>query len=49
MLAQFTNIQAHDVIPINGILIMIADDGLYQYDYANVKDIKLLSKISVRL
>ena len=48
LLAQFTDIQAHDVIPVEGILIMIADDGLYQYDYSNVKDIKFLSKIGVK-
>lgn len=28
-------------------LLLIADDGLYQYDYSNLKEIKLLSKLSV--
>jgi hypothetical protein len=48
LLAQFPDIQAFDVIPVHGILIMIGDDGLYQYDYSNVKDIKFLSKIGVK-
>jgi hypothetical protein len=46
MLAQFPDIQTYDVIPVDGILMMIGDDGLYQYDYSNIKDIRFLSKIS---
>lgn len=46
-LATFSNIQATDVIPFNNILIMIGDDGLYQYDYNNVQNISLLSTIPV--
>lgn len=48
LLAQYPDIQAFDVIPINGLLIMIGDDGLYQYDYTNLQDIRFLSKISVK-
>lgn len=48
LLAQYPDILTYDVIPIKGLLIMIGDDGLYQYDYANVKDIKFLSKIGVK-
>ncbi|TSA33765.1 MAG: hypothetical protein D4R64_13495 [Porphyromonadaceae bacterium] len=48
LLAQYPDILTYDVIPINGLLIMIGDDGLYQYDYENVKDIKFLSKIGVK-
>ena len=43
----FFNIQATDVIPFNNKLLMIGDDGLYQYDYTNVQNISLLSKIVV--
>ena len=35
-----------DVIPYNNTLMMIAEDGLYQYDYSNTNDIKLVSKIT---
>lgn len=35
-----------DLIPVNNTLMMIADDGLYQYDYTDTANILLLSKIS---
>jgi len=47
MLAHFPNIQAYDVIPINGILILIGEDGIYQYDYQDIENIQLLSKIDI--
>jgi len=28
--------------------MMIAEDGLYQYDYTNVNDIKFLSKLAFK-
>lgn len=43
----FSNIQATDVIPFNNRLLMIGNDGLYQYDYSNVQNISLLSRIPV--
>jgi len=46
-LAVFSAINAYDVIPYGQKLIMIADDGLYQYDCRNAQNIQLLSKISV--
>jgi len=46
-IAYFTNISASDVIPFNNRLLMIGDDGLYQYDYGNIENISLLSKIPV--
>lgn len=46
-LATFSNIQATDVIPVNGILLMIGDDGFYQYDYSDINNIQLLSYIEV--
>jgi hypothetical protein len=48
LLAQFPDIHTYDVIPVKGLLIMIGDDGLYQYDYSNIKDIRLLSKIGLK-
>ncbi len=47
IIATFSNIQAYDVIPVNGVLMLIGDDGLYQYDYSDLSDIKLLSSISI--
>jgi hypothetical protein len=46
-LAHYPNINALDVIPFDNIAMMIGADGLYQYSYADIKDIKLLSKISI--
>jgi hypothetical protein len=46
-ISGFPGIHAYDVIPVNGLLFMIGDDGFYQYDYSNLKNISLLSHIPV--
>jgi len=46
-LAHYTGMDGFDVIPFNNTLMMIADDGLYQYDYSDMSQIKLLSKIGI--
>lgn len=46
-LAHFQNIQAFDVIPLYNILLMIGADGLYQYDYSDVNNIRQISHIPV--
>lgn len=45
---SYPNIKAFDVIPIGDVLVMIGDDGLYQYSYSNIQNITLLSKIEVK-
>jgi hypothetical protein len=45
-IAHFTQINAYDVIPLNGNLLLIGNDGLFQYSYNN-QNIQLLSKIAV--
>ncbi|MEO6315346.1 MAG: hypothetical protein ABIU63_18650 [Chitinophagaceae bacterium] len=35
----------YDVITANGIAYLVTKDGLYQYDYSDLQDIKLLSKL----
>lgn len=47
MLAHFSSIQATDVIPLNDVLMMMGADGIYQYDYSDIHDIKLLSVIPI--
>jgi hypothetical protein len=47
LIYTYPNIKAYDVIPVNGILVMIGDDGLFQYSYSNLNNISLLSKIEV--
>lgn len=47
-IAHFRNIQAFDVIPYgNKKLLMIGNNGLYQYDYNNLENITLLSVLPV--
>ena len=47
LLAHFPEINTFDVIPYNQVLIMIGEDGLYQYDYTDVTNITLLSNIPI--
>lgn len=47
-LAHYSGMEGYDVIPHDNVLMMIADDGIYQYDYSNLKDIKQLSKLAVK-
>jgi hypothetical protein len=46
-LAHFPNIHAVDVIPLENILLMIGEDGFYQYDYSDLQNIRQLSLIPV--
>jgi len=48
MIYSYQNINAYDVIPVGDILVMIGDDGLYQYSYSDIQHISLLSKIEVK-
>jgi hypothetical protein len=47
LIYRYSEIHAYDVIPVDNVLVLIGDDGLYQYDYSNVKNITLLSSILV--
>ncbi len=46
-IASFPNIKTYDVIPVNGYLFMIGDDGFYQYDYSDLQNISQVSIIPV--
>lgn len=46
-LAHYNTIKAFDIIPYQNIAMMIGEDGLYQYNYANLQDIKLISTITI--
>jgi hypothetical protein len=43
----FADVNAFDVIPFNGVLMMIGKDGLYQYDYSGPANMSLLSYIPI--
>ncbi len=47
LIKTISNIDAYDVIAYNNIALVVAKDGLYQYDYSNTSNIRLLSKIAV--
>ena len=46
-LAHFKNMDGFDVIPYNNVLMMIADNGIYQYDYSDINNIRQISFIPV--
>lgn len=41
------NIDAFDVIPYNGILLVVGESGFYQYDYSNLNNIAKISEILI--
>ena len=47
LLHQFEDINARDVIPYNGLLMLIAEEGFYQYEYKPSGEMELLSLIEV--
>jgi hypothetical protein len=47
LIKQFPNIETYDVIAYNHIALVVAKDGLYQYDYSDPNNIHLISKIGI--
>jgi hypothetical protein len=47
LIYTYPGINAYDVIPLGNTLVLIGDDGLYQYNYSDIQNITLLSKIPV--
>lgn len=45
---HITGLNTYDVIAINGWALVVAKDGLYQYDYSSLSNVTLLSKMSVK-
>jgi hypothetical protein len=48
LLKTISGMEAYDVIAQNGWALVVAKDGLYQYDYSTLSNIKLLSKLTVQ-
>ena len=48
LIKQFTGAETYDVIANNKIAIVVAKDGLYQYDYSALNNIHLVSKIDIK-
>ena len=47
LLASFPGIQTYDVIPADGYLFMIGNDGFYLYDYSDIYNIRSVGHIPV--
>lgn len=47
LIYTYSGINAYDVIPLGNVLVLTGDDGIYQYNYSNIQNITLLSKIEV--
>lgn len=47
LIKHYDDISTYDVIPWNGILMLSGEDGIYQYDYTDLSDIKLLSTLKI--
>jgi hypothetical protein len=47
MLHHIKNLETYDAIARNKNLLVVAKDGLYQYDYSQPQQIRLLSKLSI--
>jgi hypothetical protein len=47
LVKNYKELHAYDVIPFNELLIMIGEDGLFQYDYSSLENIRFLSHIPI--
>ena len=47
LLRHITDIKTYDVIPYKGVLMVTGRDGIIQYDYSDINDLKHLSTIPV--
>lgn len=47
LIKHYEDIHAYDVIPFNNVLMLIGEDGIFQYDYADPTDIQLLSHLQI--
>ncbi|MEO8766027.1 MAG: hypothetical protein ABI416_17125 [Ginsengibacter sp.] len=47
LIKQFPDFESYDVIAYNRTAIVVAKDGLYQYDYSDPNNIHLVSKLGI--
>ena len=45
LIKQLKDAEVYDVIAQNGLAIVMAKDGIYQYDYTDLNNIHLVSKL----
>ena len=46
-LAHYKDFNTFDVIPLNNILMLIGENGIYQYDYSDPKNIRQISHLKI--
>ena len=47
LIKQFPGVETYDVIAWNKTALLVAKDGLYEYDYSNINNIHQVSKINI--
>ena len=47
LIKRIETIETSDVITLGGVALVVAKDGLYQYDYSDLNNIRFLSKITI--
>ncbi len=48
LIYHFDQLVAYDVIVLDGQLVVVGPDNLYQLDYSNLEDIRILSQIPIK-
>jgi hypothetical protein len=46
-IAYYPDLDTYDVIPMNGILMLVGKEGIYQYDYSDPENIVQISHITI--
>ena len=46
-LKKINGINTFDVIAYDKKALVVASDGLYQYDYADINNVRLISKLTI--
>lgn len=47
-IAHYPDFDTYDVIPMNGILMLVGEGGIYQYDYSDPENIVQISHITIK-
>jgi len=47
-IAHYPDFDTYDVIPMNGILMLVGEGGIYQYDYSDPENIIQISHITIK-
>ena len=49
LIKHFENITTYDVIPLNGLLLVIGPSNIYQFDYSDLNNIKKVSELPIEV